>query len=157
MTESVDYEKLVPVEEMTGEDENEGEQLKSMLKEAEAYLASYSWCHSITREFYGLGVAGVVAVFFFEIAGDPGVDSALWVVCGDLPSAYLVTDEAKSPCAALEVYCGLMEEWITAVRGEGAIADVFPVDAEASETNASSLERRVAFLRNEVIPAFEGT
>lgn len=125
-----------------------------MLEEARAYLRSQHWCHAVTRERFGLGVGGVVGVFMFELTGDPGVDRALWVVCGDVPTAYLVTDDAPTPVAALVVYCEMMEAWIGAARGERPVAGVFPVAAEANEENARRLEKRVRLLRREVIPHF---
>lgn len=78
----------------------------------------------------------------------------LWVVSEDLPSAYLVTDQAKTPCAALKVYCDLMEDWIRAVSTHGGLSDTFPVSAEPTQANAAMLKKRVAFLREED-PAFE--
>lgn len=48
----------------------------------------------------------------------PGTPGALWVVAGDLPSAYLVTDAAPTATAtaALAIYCSLMQDWVEAVR-----------------------------------------
>lgn len=77
------------------------------------------------------------------------------MVCGDLPTAYFVPDQAPTPGAALSVYCVLMDEWIAAVRGKGDLSIVFPVAAEPTETNAVQLQKRIAFLRSEVIPAFQ--
>jgi hypothetical protein len=157
MSSNIDYARLVPVEKMTGEDEEETAQLKLSLDEARVYLMNFSWCQSIQRELFGLGVGGVVAVFLFQIVCDTGteVDDTLWVVCGDLPTAYLVPDNAPTPTAALDVYCGLMDEWIITVRKKGDLGNVFPVAAKPTEVNAAQLEKRVAFLRSEVIPAFE--
>jgi hypothetical protein len=154
MIPNVDYGRLVSVNEMRGEDEQETQQLQATLEEARAYLKRFSWCRSVDRELFGLGVGGVVSVFLFEISGDAGVDPGLWVVCGDLPTAYLVTDEARTPTMALERYCQLMDEWVASARGKGKVSDAFPVGVEPTEQNASSLERRVAFLRSDVIPAF---
>jgi hypothetical protein len=152
---TVDYDHLVPVEEMAGQDFEETEQLRESLEEAKAFLRSHHWCRSIRRELFGLGVGGVVRVFLFELVGDPGVDEVLWVVTGDVPPAYLVTDGARTPVAALEVYCGLMEAWIDAVRRKADPSEAFPVSVEPTEKNAALLEKRVWFLRREIVPAFE--
>lgn len=129
--------------------------LQAALEEAKAYIKGFPWCHSINEGLYGLGVGGVVAVFLFEITADAGVDDRLWVVCGDLPSAYLVADSAPTPCQALERYCELIDAWIIAVRRKEGLSEVFPVAAEPTEENAKALERRVAMLREDVIPAFQ--
>lgn len=149
-----DFRALVPVEQMVGEDDEETAQLQAMLEEARGYLLSFRWCKAISQEFFGLGIGGVVAVFLFEVDALPEVDTTLWVVVGDLPSAYLVTDQADDPRDALHVYCALMEEWVRAVRARESLADVFPIEAQATEQNANRLEKRIAFLRNEVIPHF---
>ncbi|MEZ4298870.1 MAG: hypothetical protein R3B70_28230 [Polyangiaceae bacterium] len=155
MTPKVDYERLVPVNEMAGEDDEETAQLHEMLEEARRYLKGQRWCRSIERELLGLGVGGVVAVFLVDLVRDPGVHDLLWVVCGDLPTAYLVTDAAPTATVALEVYCELMDEWIDAVRNEAPLNAVFPVGAQPTEDNVARLERRISFLRGELIPAFE--
>ncbi len=154
MNAKIDYGRLVPIENMTGEDEEETAQLKLALDEARAYLRNFTWCRSIQRELFGLGVGGVVCVFLFQLICDAGIDDTLWVVCGDLPTAYLVPDAAPTPSAALGVYCALMDEWIAAARGKGDLTNVFPVAAKPTEMNATQLEKRIAFLRREVIPAF---
>jgi hypothetical protein len=86
--------------------------LKEMLTEASRYLASFPWCGEIEKTYFGLGVGGIVAVFLFRVApSQPNVDEWLWVVVGDVPPAYLVTDGAPNPACALKVYIGLMKEW----------------------------------------------
>jgi hypothetical protein len=152
---AVDYAALVSPEVLEGEDAEETFQLRGMLEEAREYLASFPWCRGITRSYVGFAVGGVVAVFLFEIVAEPEVDSALWVVTGDLPSAYFVTDDAPTPCDALRVYCSLVDEWIDAVTSRAPLTDVFPVAAEPSEENAHLLRKRVGFIRNEIIPSLE--
>lgn len=154
MISNVEYEHLTPVAQMRGEDDEETCQLRACLEDAKNYLKSHVWCRGILREFFGLGIGGVVSVFLFEIAPAAGVDDCLWVVCGDLPSAYLVTDAASTPVGALRIYCDMMEAWISAVRRGGRLDDVFPVTAEPSEETAKQLEKRVSLLRTEIIPAF---
>jgi hypothetical protein len=100
------------------------------------------------------GVGGLIALFLVEFPRKiNGTDDRLWVVVGDLPSAYLVVEPDDSAADALERYCGLMEEWIVAVRDGGDLSKVYPVTAEPTPENAELLERRVAFLLAEIIPS----
>lgn len=99
---------------------------------------------------------GVVAVFLFRIRAVGPIDQWLWVITGDLPSAYLVTDRATSPVRTLEVYCELMADWTCAVR-KGNLRDTFPVEAEPTAENADLLEKRVALLQTQILPAFDDT
>lgn len=128
-----------------------------MLSEAEEYLRKHRWCPSIKNRYIGFAVGGVVGVFLFQI--DPPVrnrDSFLWVVVGDLPSAYLVVDRAVTPRAALEVYCEMMSAWVSAARrGLGQEVDVFPIGVDSTISNADLLASRVDFIRSEIIPSME--
>jgi len=76
----------------------------------------------------------------------------LWVVVGDLPNAYLVVEPNASPAVVMEQYCSLMEDWIAAVRDGTRLREVFPVAAEPTTENALQLERRIAFLLQQIIP-----
>jgi len=155
MIANVEESTVVPITRMKGDDEEDTELLREMLAEAKSYVRSFTWCKSIREEFYGNGVGGVVAVFLFRIEPGPGAptsDEWLWVVTGDLPPAYLVTDRAHDPHAAVEAYCGLMEEWIRSVRAGKGLDTVFPVAAEPTLETASLVERRIAFLRQDVMP-----
>src|SRR4051812_48819734 len=106
---SLDMRKVVPAAMLAGEDAEDTALLRGMLERASQYLRSFRWCADIEEAYFGLGVGGVVAVFLFRIRpAQTGVDPLLWVVVGDVPSAYLVTDRAPSPACALEGYVELM-------------------------------------------------
>ena len=79
-------------------------------------------------------------------------DDYLWVVVGDLPSAYFVIDDAPSPRSAAEVYCRIMQDWINAVVSEAPLDDVFPVKADATVEMAQMLDSRLRFIREKIIP-----
>ena len=149
--------KLRPTSEMRGEDHDETHELHAILQAARDYLAGFTWCSGIEEEFFGLGIGGVVGVFLFRIRPIGEADEWLWVIAGDLPSSYVVTDQASSPVQALEIYCDLMEAWVRVVRHGGDLRDVFPVVVEPTLENAELLEKRVFFLRKKVIPAFAST
>lgn len=145
---------LMPVDAIKGEDEKDTRLLKEMAVRARDYITSFKWCLPITAMYLADGIGGVVAIFLVEFDGKiGGTDDRLWVVAGDLPSAYMVV-EPDSPRAALEAYCLLMDDWVAAVRGNGDFKDVFPVTAARTEEHAGMLQRRLAFLRKEVVPLF---
>jgi hypothetical protein len=151
MNSPIDRSKLQPTTQMRGEDDDETNELQATHQAARNYLASFRWCGGIDEEFFGLGIGGIVGVFLFRIRPVGAIDEWFWVIAGDLPSAYLVTDRASSPTQALEVYCELMEDWIRVVRCGGDLRDAFPVLAEPTSANADLLEKRVGFLRKRVI------
>jgi hypothetical protein len=76
-------------------------------------------------------VAGVIGVFLFDIIpSKPEVDKTLWVVTGDLPPAYLVTDEAETWQETLEGYVYEMNRWVEAVPAGKSLHDIIPVNVE---------------------------
>lgn len=149
---ALDLSKVTPVSQMAGDDAEETALLRAELDKARAYLHSQKWCRGIKEAFFGSGIAKVVCTFLFRIDPDPGVDEWLWVVVGDVPSAYMVPDDIVDGVDAIAAYCELMDEWVRAVRGQGSLKDVFPVRAPPTSANAAALESRIGRFRNDIIP-----
>jgi hypothetical protein len=152
---SVEMHTVVPVQQRKGEDEGDKRLLDIAFDEASSFIRQFSWCKGVKEAYFGLGVGGVVAAFLFRIVPIDKNDEWLWVIIGDLPSAYLVTDEASNPSAALRVYCKMMEEWIQSVRDGKSLDDVFPVNVPPTNQNADLLAKRIALLRDEILPSIE--
>ncbi len=152
MDERVDFSSLTPIRDMKGEDSKDSSLLKIMAKEAWQYMLSFDWCREIQAGWFGLGVGGVCAVFLFEILpATANIDTWLWVVVGDLPSAYLVIDECPTPIKALDTYLELMQEWVNAVKEGSSTEDCIPVNVSATAENADLLERRLTFIREKLL------
>lgn len=112
------------------------------------YLQNHSWFPGATAMVWHLGVPGVIAVFQVELQKPLSTgDRKLWVVVGDVPSAYLVVNDDQDAPEALAIYLDLMEEWATAVLRKTSMRDVFPVGAKPTEANATALSERVKDLR----------
>jgi hypothetical protein len=138
---------------IVGDDAKDSALLRRMAADAQAYLESFKWCPPISSAYLASGVGGIAAVFLFEFLRPiHDTDDRLWVIVGDLPSAYLVVEIGDSPADAMERYCGLMEDWIAAVRDGTSLEDAFPVAADRTPESALVLEKRVAFLLAEIIP-----
>lgn len=156
---AIDYSKLFDVASLAGEDDEETEGLNQLCDAAQAFIGSFRRHGEITRILFGLGIADVVGVFLVELApASPDIDSLLWVVVGDVPPAYLVTDGTPEPDLALEAYIREMRRWVDAVKAGRDPADVIPVNAPPTVENAIDLERRLSFLETEIIPWYrQGT
>ena len=136
-----------------GDSDEDTELLLSMADDARAYLQGMKWCPSLRRLYLAFGIGGVVAVFLAEL--DPKSahqDQFLWIVVGDLPSAYLVAESA-TPREALETYCALMADWIEAVELGRSLDEVFPVAANPTPEAAAQLRRRIKFLKERILPS----
>jgi hypothetical protein len=141
---------------MKDEDPEGAAMLVDMAADARAYIEGFEWCPPIRRFTLGYGIGGVLALFRAEFEhAIEGTDRELWVVAGDLPSAYFVYEGNEDPREALEQYCLLMEDWAMKVRDGESIEEAFPVEAPATAPNAQDLLSRVAFIRAEIIPDFD--
>lgn len=136
-----------------GDDAEDTELLRAMTRSARDYITSFNWCPPISVCYLAFGVGGVAALFLFKFDRKiQDSDDQLWVVIGDLPSAYLVVEADDSPQQAMDRYCELMEQWIAAVRGFSSLDTVFPVSVVPTVENAELLEKRIAFLVAEILP-----
>ncbi len=149
----VDICSLTPIDSIRGEDEEETSQLHNLYDKAEKFVTGFKWCKKISCAYLGYGLGDILGVFLFEIEPSlPDVDACLWVIVGDIPSAYLVTDEAKNPADALKIYTKLFREWITAVRAGKSVKKLIPANAAPTEANAALLESRLDFLERNILP-----
>ncbi len=142
---------LVSVPSMKGENEEDTLLLQQMSRDAEAYLRSFSWCGNVKTTFFGGGVGGVFAVFLFNIQPmRPDIDPWIWVVVGDIPSAYLPMEDAKTPVEVFKTYLWGMNKWVEYARSgqtEPVGEDVPPVNVPATPEWAENLEKRLNSLR----------
>ena len=146
---------VIPIDQILGDDAEDTRLLREMASKAHRYISNFAWCRSVREVYFGDGYGGIVAVFFFHIEPSrPEVDEWLWVVVGDLPSAYLVTDNCKTPSQSLERYIDVMSEWVELAKEGRSSEDVIPVNAPATPESAKMLEGRLTVLREKIVPAF---
>ncbi len=145
----IDVSDFQPADAIVGEDEEDTEQLPAQFHEAREYMRAFSWFEPVERAYFAFGVGGIFALFLFVFEkAIGGTDKELWIVAGDLPSAYFVTEGVETVDEAIDTYCALMEDWIVAVEQEDTETEVFPVKAPRTKANAAALKIRIAFLRD---------
>ncbi len=132
-------------------------EVRELAQEAETFISSQSWCARVEAVNLAWGSAGVLGVFQVRLTpAKPMVDPVLWVVVGDLPSAYLVIDDAPTWRDALQAYVQEMSRWVASVREGQSLSDVIPVTAEPTLANARLLEVRLQFIEREILAVPEG-
>ncbi|MCP4401560.1 MAG: hypothetical protein GY801_30210 [bacterium] len=152
----LDMEKVVPVSEMIGDDEEDTELLQAMLVEAKNYLQHQIWVENIHECYFGLGVGKIVAVFLFHILPThPDVQDFLWVIVGDIPPLYIAVEDTPNPVCALDAYIGAMEEWVQAVTAGKSLEELSPVNAAPTLENVSALKSRLAFIDKEILALYQ--
>jgi hypothetical protein len=120
---------------------------RTMYQRARRFLESFAWCRGIEQGYVGILQSDIVAVFLFKIRpAKPDIDEWLWVVVGDLPSAYLVCDDSPNPATALEGYIQEMSRWVEAVETGQSVADLIPTRADPTPKYAAMLKSRLGVL-----------
>ena len=152
MTDESYFTDIIPIQEMQGDDQEDTEMLAKMSQDADNFITSHQWCPVICEKYFGFGIGGLIAAFLYHFDSQiNGTDDWLWVIVGDLPSAYLVIDVATSPKEAIELYCELMEDWANNVISDNSIENCFPVAANPTKENAQLLLTRTGFIRREIL------
>jgi hypothetical protein len=147
-----DISSLTPIEDLRGDSLEDTQLLNGMAEEATEFIGGFRWCKGIKRRYFGRGVGGIFAVFLFEIVpSSPEVDSMLWVIVGDLPSAFLLAEGNLTPDDALTGYVEAMEAWVTAAREGLPVDDLIPVNVEPTKENAERLASRLKFIREDFL------
>jgi hypothetical protein len=153
--ESVPVTGVIPLAQMAGDDDEDTKLLRVMADGAAKYLKCFPWCKKIRSTYFGDGHGGIVGVFLFHIEPSrKGVDEWLWVVFGDVPPAFLVIDQSKTPSQALQSYIGEVSKWVELAKQGRSSQNVIPVYLPATPENAADLESRLKMLQELVVPSF---
>ncbi|WP_434155751.1 hypothetical protein [Pseudomonas sp. JZ134] len=121
-------------------------------QEAFRFINNFHWCKEILESYIGMYYSGIIGVFLYRILpANPSVDEWIWIIVGDLPPAYLTTDQCPNPATALDGYIGAMEQWIKAVDSNQPVDDLIPINAEANKDNAILLSKRLKFLDSKIL------
>ena len=144
---------------MVGDSDEDTIQLRQLATRAANYLRSFPWCTTILESYFGGGIGKIFAVFCYHIVpARADVDEWLWVMVGDIPSAYTqVIDECRTPFEAFETYDWGMSRWIELARQGRTSPDVPPVNVPATPEWAEELDGRLQMLRRVIKPFLGAT
>ncbi len=132
--------------------------LLERLKEAKTFLSSFRWVVTIDQVYVGDHFEGIIGIFLFKITPRLfDVDDFVWVIVGDLPSAYIAVSDCPNPAAALDGYLGELEDWVAAVLNGEPTDKLMPVDVPANRENALALKSRLQFLDERILPDCRGS
>jgi hypothetical protein len=149
----IDTSSMRSFDSIVGDSAEDTALLQGMASEAKEFLSGNHWCETIDHSYLAYGIGGVIGVFLFKIVpSSPDIDNCLWVIVGDLPPAYLVTEDNPTAADAIEAYCTEMEAWVDAVENGESVEELIPVNAPPTLEFSSQLKGRLEFLRNEILP-----
>jgi len=149
----IDTSGMCSFDSIVGDSAEDTALLRGIATEAKEFLSQNHWCESIDHSYLAYGIGGVVAVFLFKIIPNSSdVDKCLWVIVGDLPPAYIVTEDSPTAADAIEAYCSEMEAWVEAAERGESVEELIPVNAPATPDFAIQLKGRLEFLRDQIVP-----
>lgn len=130
------------------------EEVLVLTEKAVNYLKSFHWCQKVIDGWLINDFGFMLCIYRFKIepAQNSGADDDLWIIVGDLPSAYLDTIEYKSANDALGFYCYLMKEWIDNVRAGKSVDECYPINVPPTIQWANELESRVKIIESDFLP-----
>lgn len=125
--------------------------LKAMAVRAREFLEQQTWCRSVRRGFLDAGWDGILGVFYFEFEPAAGVpDNTVWVITGDIPPAYICSDNPNG-ISALHAYVCEMKRWVNAVRKGRSVAELIPVNVAPTKEYAEMLSGRLDFIERNLL------
>lgn len=123
--------------------------LNGLEAEAANFIRSFAWSGQLLEMYEGFQEPDILGVFLVKLKpARPHVDEWLWVVVGDLPAAYLVTDNAITVDEVIEGYVEEMQRWVDAVRAGESVDELIPVNTPPTTEYADMLESRLRVLKN---------
>lgn len=150
--------RIVRADQLAGEDEEDTALLREMLENARRYALSFSWCDSIISEYFGGGIGKIMAVFLFNISTKRSdVDPWMWIIVGDIPSAYLPLEDCESPMKVFETYTDGMQRWANLAKdSKTGTADegIPPVNVPSTPEWAEQIQTRLRLLNELAKPFF---
>jgi hypothetical protein len=163
-------------------DDEESAALRADAEKALHFVREFGWGAPVKIMNKCWGVGGLIVVFsvyFGRNASGPPAN-LLWVVVGDVPSAFLVNDVASkdsavsdaavrrmdewcnaktrsdvesTPETAAKAYCQRMDRWIEAVRTGADLAEFAPMNLAPTPANADALQAKIKFIRETLFTA----
>lgn len=128
-------------------------ELAELEAEAWVFMGGYHRTPPIESLVLAFGVGTILGLFLLRFApGGRPEDAERWVVVGNGPSMHFEADVIPTPALALDLYCGLAEDWATCVLEELDLSECYPIPVAPTQEHAHMLLSRVEFIREELMP-----
>ena len=129
------------------------DEVYNLALEAKEFLTNQKWCKKVKRVLFDRGWGYLLCIFYCEIEPKgEGVDNAVWIIVGDIPSAYIDVESAKDGEEALKCYVDIMEDWVNTIKKGKSVDDCYPVKVLPTPENATMLETRLRLIKEEMLP-----
>lgn len=120
----------------------------SLTARARSFLDGQRWVSRVQSVTPVLAIEGDLGVFRCAlIPSQPDADVMVWVVVGDLPSAWVPHEPGDSWQDALHGYVAELGRWVEAARSGAPVDALVPVDLPPTAEHAERLATRLEHIR----------
>ena len=159
----VDTTNMITVEDLPTRLRADAEMFVEMAEAAARFIRRHPACISIKKSYLDRGLAGVLAVFYFELESrDPDTLPAAWVLCGALPMMFAPSAVAVDGMDAIARYLEALDVWCWAVRLHESAEEFPPVFnlegtalLEPTDEHADYIEPHTKSMREMIVPWLE--
>ena len=145
---------MILIDEIARSDIEYKDEVLKLSELAGDYLNTFEWCEKIVKGWVVNDFGYILCIFYFEIETnrDSEADDHIWVIIGDLPTAYIDLISATTSKEALVHYCDLMEDWINCIKNGQTVEDCYPISALPTLEHANMLQSRIELIKTDYIP-----
>jgi hypothetical protein len=148
----IETKDMIDIDFLPSSQEEDKEQKVVLAKEASQFLLAHKWCGEVVKGWLSIGWGDMLAVFLFEIIPNGNkADKFVWVVNGDLPSAYIEIESAKNWNEVLRSYVNLMEDWVYCVVNNLSTDKCYPIGVSPTKEYAEMLNSRIQIIKEEIL------
>ncbi|MEO7312772.1 MAG: hypothetical protein ABIX01_20480 [Chitinophagaceae bacterium] len=144
---------MTEIGEIANDDFEYTDDIERLYDESVRYLNSHNWCDKVVQGWLAASWGYLVCIFFFKIGPslESNADTEVWVVAGDLPTAYIDIESASSVNEVLEGYVFLMKDWIEHVQNGKPVTECYPISIEPTIEYAGMLSSRIQIIEDDFI------
>lgn len=153
---SIKTDRMLKIDEITQSEIEDKNELYELAEEAKKYLLSQQWCSLINEGWLDRGWGNLIAVFYFDLEASTTIaPNSIWVIVGDLPPAYIDTQDNPNGACAIEAYVREMQKWIDNVSKGKPVDDLIPINVPPELKYAKMLQARLKLIREEILSCYQ--
>ncbi len=124
-----------------------------LVERAIFYIETRKWCKKLLRVWLNTNWDDYFAVFYMNIIPDkPTTPEYIWIVIGDLPSAYIYSGYCKDAYEVMKGYVFEMQKWVDRVMNDIPLDEtIIPVNVPPEKYWAQKLHNRLEIIREDIL------
>lgn len=153
---AIDISRMIPIDDLSSSGLEYVDELKKLADEAISFISSHEWCKNIETVMIDRGWGFILAVFYIIIEpAEKHIPNSFWVIVGDIPPAYIDTEDNPNGACAIDGYVMEMQKWIDHVMDGKSVDNVIPVNAPPEKKYATMLQSRLNMIKEEILSYFQ--